>query len=76
MPNPLYINIKYMWFGLFGGVRHVNYCWLFDAKRSIYIYIKYMKFSLVWFYGISTNVGYSIPNSICIYKLVLYQSLA
>ena len=35
---------------------------LFNAKSSLYIYIKYIGFGLVWFYGISTLVGYLMPN--------------
>ena len=41
---------------------HINHCRLFDAKSSLYIYIKYIGFGLVGFYGISTIVGYLMPN--------------
>ena len=58
MPNPLYtyiINIlDLVWLGLW----HINHCRLFNAKSSLYIYIKYIGFGLVVFYGISTIVGY------------------
>ena len=37
---------------------HINRCRLFNAKSFSYIYIKYIWFVLVWFYGISTIVGY------------------
>ena len=32
-----------------------------------YIYIKYIWFGLVWFYGISTLIDYLIPNPVYIY---------
>ena len=32
-------------------------------KSSLYIYIKYIGFGLVGFYGISTIVGYLMPKS-------------
>ena len=35
-------------------------CKLFNAKSSLYI--KYIGFGLVGFYGISTLVGYLMPN--------------
>ena len=37
---------------------HINHCRLFNAKSSSYIYIKYIWFGWVGFYGISTIVGY------------------
>ena len=37
-------------------------CRLFNAKSSLYIYIKYIGFVLVGFYGISAIVGYLMPN--------------
>ena len=37
---------------------HINHCRLFNAKSYLYIYIKYIWFGLVGFYGISTIVGY------------------
>ena len=47
MPNPLYIymsihvyRIYMIWFGLVLG--HINHCRLFNAKFSIYIYIKFV----------------------------------
>ena len=53
---------------LFGWVLwHINHYKLFNFRSSLYIYIKYIEFSLVWFglvwfYGISINVGYLMPN--------------
>ena len=37
---------------------------LFNAKSSLYLYIEYTGFGLVGFYGISTIVGYLMPNSL------------
>ena len=34
----------------------------FNAKSSLYIYIKYIGFGLIGFYGISTIVGYLMLN--------------
>ena len=58
------------WFGWV--LRHSNHCWLFYAKSSLYIYIKYTWFGLVGFYGISTIVGYLMPNPDFIYVLNIY----
>ena len=33
------------------------------AKSFLYIYIKYIGFGWVWFYGISTIVGYLMAKS-------------
>ena len=38
-----------------------------------YIYIKYIGFGLVGFYGISTIVGYLIPNPLNTYILNTYD---
>ena len=46
---------------------HINHCRLFNAKSSFYIYIKYIWFGLVGFYGISTIVGYLMPNPLYTY---------
>ena len=42
-------------------------CWLFNDIPSLYIYIKYIGFGLVWFYGISTIVGYLMPYPVFTY---------
>ena len=55
------------WFGLV--LWHINYCRLFNAKSFLYIYIKYIGFVLVGFYGISTIVGYLMPNPLYTYIL-------
>ena len=69
----LYIYSKYIWFGLFGFLWHINYCRLFNAKSSLYIYIKYIWFGLVGFYGISTIVGYLMPNLLYTYIFNIYD---
>ena len=69
MPNPLYtymLNIyDLVWFGLV--LWHINHCRLYNPKFSLYVYIKYIRFSLFWFYSISTIVGYLMPNPLYIY---------
>ena len=52
---------------------HINYYRLFNAKSFLYIYIKYIWFSLVGFYGISTLIGYLIPNLFYTYILNIYE---
>ena len=57
-----------IWFGLVCWVLwHINLCWLFNAKSSLYIYIKYIGFGLVGFYDISTIVGYLMSNPLYTY---------
>ena len=46
---------------------------LFKAKSSLYIYIKYIWFGLVRFYGISTIVGYLMQNPLYTYILNIYD---
>ena len=67
IPNPLYIYIyrERSWF--VWVLWHINYCRLFNAKSSLYIYIKYIGFGLVCFYALSTTVGYLILNPLYIY---------
>ena len=71
IPNPLYTYIldilDLVWFGLV--LWHINHCRLFNAKSSLYIYIRYIGFGLVGFYGISTIVGYLMPNPLYTYIL-------
>ena len=69
-------NFKYILFGLvwFGLVLwHINGCGLFNAKSSLYIYIKYVWFGLVGFYGISTIVGYLMLNPVYTYIITLSE---
>ena len=73
MPNSLYIYILKI-YDLVGWVLwHINHCRLFNAKSSLYIYIKYIWFGLVGFYGISTIVGYLMPNHHYTYILNIYN---
>ena len=46
---------------------HINHCRLFNAKSYLYIHIEYIWFVLVGSYGISTIVGYLMPNLIYTY---------
>ena len=69
--SSLYIFIRYIRFGLV--LWQINHCRLFNAKFSWYIYIKYIGFGLVGFYGISTIVGYLMPNPFHTYILVIYD---
>ena len=73
MLNPLYTYILtiYDWFGW--DLWHINFCGLFNSKSSLYIYIKYIWFGLVGFYGISTIVGYLMPNPLYTYILNKYD---
>ena len=51
------------------------------SKSSLHMYNKYIGFGLVWFYGISTVVGYLMPNPrytciLNIYDLVWFGFMA
>ena len=56
-----------IWFGWV--LWQINHCRLFNAKSSLYIYIKYIWFGLVGFYGRSTIVGYLTPNPLYTYSI-------
>ena len=45
----------------------------FYAKSPLYIYIRYIWFGLVGFYGISAIVGYLMPNPLYTYILNIYD---
>ena len=60
-------QIYMIWFGWV--LWHINHCRLFNAKPSLYIYIKYIGFGSVGFYGISTIVGYLMQNPLYTYDL-------
>ena len=69
MPNPIYTYIL----NIYGWVWwHINHCRLLNAKSYLYIYIKYIWFGLVGFGGISTIVGYLMPNPLYTYILNIY----
>ena len=63
-----------IFFGLVGFMR-INHWWSFKAKSYLNTYIKYIGFGfgLVWFYGMSTIVGYLMPNSNHTYILNIYE---
>ena len=60
-----------IWFGCV--LWHLNHCRLFNTKSSLYIYIRYIGFGLFGFYGISTIVGYLMPNPLYTYILNIYD---
>ena len=74
MPNPVYAYILNMyiciWFGW--ALWYINHCRLFNVKSCLYIYIEYIWFDLVGSYGISTIVGYLMPNPVHIYILNMF----
>ena len=61
-----------IWFGWV--LWHINHCRLFNTKSFLYIYIKYIWFGLVGFSGISTIVGYSMPNPLNVYILSIHMN--
>ena len=59
---------------LYGWVLwHISHYGLFNTKPSLYIYIKYLWFGMVRFYGISTIVGYLMPNPLYTFILNIYD---
>ena len=68
-----YMYIKYIWFWFGLVLWHINLCRLFYIKSYFYMYIKYIWLGLVWFYGISTFVGYFISNPISTCILSIYD---
>ena len=56
-----------IWFGWV--LWHINHCRLSNTKSSLYIYIKYIWFGLVGFYGISTLLVYLMVNPLDSYML-------
>ena len=60
-----------IWFGWV--LWHTNHCRLFNAKSSLYLYIKYIWFGLFGFYGIPTIVGYLMLNPLYTYILNIYD---
>ena len=52
---------------------HSGHSWLFDAKPSLYVYIKYILFGLVGFCGFSTTVGYLMSNPLYTCILSMYD---
>ena len=60
-----------IWFGWV--LWHINHCWVFNTKSSLYIYIRYAEFGLIGFYDISTIAGYLMPNPLHTYILNIYD---
>ena len=60
-----------IWFGWV--LWHINPIGLFNAKCSLYIYIKYIGFCFIGFYGISTIVGYLMPDPLNTHILDIYD---
>ena len=52
---------------------HINHCRLLNIKYSLYVYVRYKLLDLVWFYGISTILGYLMPNPVYTYILNIYD---
>ena len=74
MPDPLYTYIMNLYMICLGWVLyHINLCRLFNVKSSLYMDIKYIGFGWVGFYGISTIVGYLMPNPFYTYILDIYD---
>ena len=51
---------------------HIKHCRLFNAKSSLYIYIEYIGFCLVCFFGISDVLSYLMSNPVYKYILNIY----
>ena len=73
MPNPLYTYILDIYDLVWLGFMAYKPFWLFNAKSRLYIYIKYIKFGWVGFYGLTTTVGYLMLNSLYTYTLNIYD---
>ena len=69
MPNRLYTSILDICDLVCLGSWHINSWKLFKSKPSLYIYIKYIWFGLVGFYGISTIVCNVMRNPFYTYIL-------
>ena len=54
---------------------HINHCRLFNAKYFLYVYIKYIGFGLIGFYGISTILGHLMPNPFYTYIFIWFLNI-
>ena len=54
---------------------HIKHCRSLNAKSCLYISIKNVEFDLVWFYGISTIVGYLTSNPLYTGVLNIYDPI-
>ena len=83
LKNFLFHDIRYFYLRqiiykqpVFGWVLwHINHCKLFNAKSSLYIYIRYIWFALIGFNCISTITVYLMPNPLYTYILDIYDLL-
>ena len=75
IPKSLYRYISNIWDLVWLGwvLWHINHCGLFNAKSSLYIYVKYISFDFVEFNGILTIEGYLMPNPLYTYILNIYE---
>ena len=73
MPNPLYTYMLNIYDLFVLVLWHINHGRFFNAKSSLYIYVKYIWFGWIGFYGISTIVGYLMPNPLYTYMLNIYD---
>ena len=71
MINSLYTYILNTSDSVWLGYWNFNRCRLFNDKSFLYIPIKYLRFGLVGFYGISTIVGYSMTSLLYIYIYIV-----
>ena len=60
-----------IWFGWV--LLHIKHCWVFNAKSLLYVYIRYILFGLAGLYGISTIIGYLMPNPFHTYITDIYD---
>ena len=51
----------------------INQCRLLNAKSSLYLYIKYVRFGLVGLHGLSNNVVYLTANPLYTFILNIYD---
>ena len=72
----LFIDIYWIYMFWFAWVLwHINYCSLFNAKSSLYMYNKYI-FASVGFYSISIIGGCLMPNPFYTYlKYIIFKHI-
>ena len=73
MPNPLFTYILNTYDLIWLDFMAYQSLRLFNVKSSFYKYIKYVRFGLVGFYGISTLESYLMPNPLFTYVLNIYD---
>ena len=73
MPNPLYTYILNIYDLVWLGFMAYQPLWVINAKSSLYI--KYIEFDLVGFYGISTIVGNLMSSLLYTYILDIHSGV-